>query len=380
MLKLCKLPIKKLGLSLIVFLILIIQSCKKETPLDPPQPADISATEYSGTPNSNGLLAEIFSENEMVRIRIYGEFNAQGNPQTCQSMTIERVGGDTILNCFLDETGRINALYATFGGGIRDTLFHKFSYLDNDSLAYSVYYYDFQQDSSYLIHFAMGVYQNNVFNGSVIYTRDANGILAWSAGLQAISQTLYNVTGVAVAVGIGILGASIGAPVLGILGTATVMMTWFNNSANASEISHLPGGSSFNSPVNGHPSDLPVEQHLFLSNPRYELASGGPCGKLLYAVADYFKPSGASIDSVKFYGSYLNFDYSCPSGSVAIIHHSFTVSIGFGQLILTGNKIMRWMSDVDPIWNNITSFVPYGYELIGTYQGKRTKSNRATFN
>jgi hypothetical protein len=362
----------------------INQSCKKDPPLEDPQPPTIYASQFSGAPNGEGIQAEIVNQQENITVRIFGSFDGQGKPDVSTSMTVERIGSDTTLNFLLDDFGRISSLYASFGGNIRDTMLHKFDYYDNDSVAYSVYSYNANSDSSSLIHFAVGVFQNNSFAGSIIYSRSLYGTMSWNAGVQAISHTFYTVTGVAVSVGIGILGASIGAPVLGILGTATVMMAWFTNSANAGYITQQQNGNSLSSPVASNQPGIPTESHLYLYEPRYELTSGGPCGKLIYAVTDFFKPNGATIDSIRFYGSYLNFDYSCGSGSTAVTQATFTTSIssisGSGQLIISGNKIMRWMSDAEPVWEEVNSFVPYGYELIGTYKGKATRSNRAHFN
>lgn len=219
---------KKVNLFAIFLLVLIGTStgCKKKEiePITDNPPTEDNFTFNYYAPNSDGIILQANHETNLSKIFYFGEFHDEENV-TINSVTYLCPTGDSLYNFIFDEDYRLKRLYVTFPNGTYDTSLLTFEYPHADTTIVSGYYYNWNTHQDRL------KFQSKVYNSEdglvseVIYQK------SWRPGLQAIGNTLYDVAGVVVAVGVGYLGAAIGAPILGVIGTLVIATA----AANASD-------------------------------------------------------------------------------------------------------------------------------------------------
>jgi hypothetical protein len=101
--------------------------------------------------NKNALQAIFTSSDNSTQGFYYGTFNASGEPDSIMQIVIKKTKGDTSANIFLDNQQRIKSVYMTYAGVKQNSLL-TFDYSKPGKILVGSYYYNFNNDSSKLLH------------------------------------------------------------------------------------------------------------------------------------------------------------------------------------------------------------------------------------
>lgn len=235
----------------VIILFTLLISCTKESPReDPEEVSDYSYSPYITQSNQEDIiLANVYNAGDKSYLYYYGSTDDFGNPLEVKSMAYQRMSSDTVYNFILDESFRINFMYATVGG-VKDPFVQKLSYVGADSVYYALYYYDWDTREDSLLYMASVHYSNDSYSATTVYGK--TGGTPWIPALQSIGSGLHVGSGVLAAVGVGIAGiAFFSAPAwLAAVGTITIATAWFGGNANAGT-TRAPGSGEPGSPSAG---------------------------------------------------------------------------------------------------------------------------------
>ncbi len=199
---------------LLLLSILMICSCKdSEEPLVDPTGNSF----YKIYPENNeGLLASI-TDNENGDLHIYGN-RLQDDQLEAKAIVFERENNDTLINMIYGDDNEIQFLYSeSKSTGEKNNAVVRIDHIELDSIIVSIYEKDWSNNSSELVFQTTLTEKDSMLINQVAFIRGD-----FTEFNNPVATSVYNAIIVLAATGVGVLGATVGGPWLGVAGAYTI--------------------------------------------------------------------------------------------------------------------------------------------------------------
>lgn len=173
----------------------IITSCKKDK-IDNPKSTDTELVHfYSADANTKDAMVLTVLDSLRSSVLIaYAAFGDDELHSDINSFVFGSVGGDYFGNLILDESKRPKLFYVTAKSGTKDNVILSFSYPVNDTVVYSLYYYNWElQEDSLLQQQRINI---DDFGSTFTYGNRLADVAYWertSEELKTIKQNIEKV-------------------------------------------------------------------------------------------------------------------------------------------------------------------------------------------
>lgn len=219
---------------ILVPIVFVVSSCKKEEIQDENDQTDEDFEIRLFHDYESGLMASAESNEHNSHFLYYADYSSSNEFEKLSHVIYQDFEADTNYFMILDDLGRLNYFYGKSMNGEYDSIFHSFSYLDNDTILYSNHYYDWQTGQNHVKH-QFKVYPNgDDYDSELIFSKCGNDL---PNGISMLNTTTSNVISVSASVGAGYGALALGlGPVTAVASLAVAATILLSNNVCASEV------------------------------------------------------------------------------------------------------------------------------------------------
>lgn len=181
---------KKLKILSILLFGILAFACKKDNTDNPPN-TDTNLTRFYSVEEAaeDALMLTSLDSSRSIMLIAYAAFDADGIPARINSLVLGKVAENYQGNLIFDEQKRPQLFYVTAKNGTKDNVLLSFSYPANDTVVYSLYYYNWSTQEDSLLQQQKINIEN--FNSTFTYGNRLAEVAYWNKVADEL-ETVHN--------------------------------------------------------------------------------------------------------------------------------------------------------------------------------------------